>query len=220
MSEERITIEGKEYVSPRACSFGDYGGSGSVGLANIRSIIESAKDSEEGEIFQTGFSAVHRAAEEKQSHYALDDEIELRAAVKNNPPLVLHVTGDWSSETVYIRADSELAKETLESIEEYPVLNEDLMTEIESEWEQEAWNSWVRSDLERAAWKGMEEPEDESAALAYAAMDDKEKQTACWQAMSDRNEYFESELSGSYARVENFADRYREIIESKIADSK
>src|SRR5688500_9689956 len=101
MSEERITIEGREYVSPIACSYGDYGGSGSVGRSNIRSILESAKDSEEGETMQTYFSTVRYASENPPCSVRLDCEEELRAAVRaERPPLVLHATGDYGSETV------------------------------------------------------------------------------------------------------------------------
>lgn len=215
MPEERITIEGREYVSPVACSFGDYGGSGSVGLANIRAIVESVRE-QEGETFETFHQSVNRAGEDKQSPYALDDEIELRAAVRNGPPLAIHATGSHGSETIYILADSDLARETLESLARYPSLDDDSVSEIEMQWESEAWESWLRSDLERAARPTSEEPESEADAAAYEAMSDSDKWAACRHAMECENEYFESEYSSSYARVERFAARYRETIESML----
>lgn len=218
MPEDRVTIEGREYVSPVACSFGDYGGSGSVGLANIRSILESAKDSEEGETFETSFGAIRYAAENPPCRIQLDCEEELRAAVKaERPPLVLHATGDYSSETIYIRADSDLARETLESLADYCSLDDELVSEIEIEWEHEAWESWLLSDLERFAWPNDSEPAEEKQAAAYAELSNDSKFEAYRHAMEVENCYPEAEHSAVYVDAERIAKTYRETIEALLA---
>lgn len=212
---ETVTIEGVDYVSPSACSFGDYGGCGSYGLANIRYVISEA-ESMKGEVFETNFSALRYASE--GSYFPFEDELELRAAVKQKrKPLVLHVTGDYSSETVYILRHSKLAHDVLSALADYPSLDDEASSSIEMDWESEAWDSWLRSDLERAAWPGNDEPESDEASAAYSAMSDDDKFSAYRFAMDVENEYPEAELNGVHVRVENIAGKYRETIERIIA---
>ena len=59
MTIERVTINGVEYVSHSALVFGDYVGDGSIGLANIRVIVDGHKN----ECVSTGFADVRHASE-------------------------------------------------------------------------------------------------------------------------------------------------------------
>ncbi|MGH6636166.1 MAG: hypothetical protein ACRED0_08575 [Gammaproteobacteria bacterium] len=53
---------------------------------------------------------------------------------------------DYGSETVYL-LDGEEANEIIDSLENYPCLDEELVSEVEDEWYKEAWRCWLRSDL-------------------------------------------------------------------------
>jgi hypothetical protein len=206
MSDSFVTIHGRKYVSPGACSFGDYGGAGSVGLANIRSIVKSAGDS----VHCASYNDFHRAADDESRAYESDETAEIRALVASDaPPLVFNLTGDYSSETVFILEDSELGVETLESLESYALLDEEESSNIELEWENEAWENYIRVDLERAAW-----PEDEPA--GYDGMSDSDKFEAYRHAMEVKSEYPEPEYTGVYVRVERIAESYRETVESML----
>src|SRR5690606_17557566 len=59
---ETVNLCGVEYIQPHACSIGDYGGDGSIGLANIRAIIEMARGAA-GEVFETWFSVIAAVAD-------------------------------------------------------------------------------------------------------------------------------------------------------------
>lgn len=206
---ETVTIEGVDYISPDVCSFGDYGGAGSVGKSNIESIVESAGDS----IFDTWFQDISRASEsDKAGSYAMDSELELRAAIKaKRKPLVLHVTGGHSSETVYILRHSLLAHETLTALASYPSLDDERVSAIESEWESEAWDSWLMDDLEQAAWNDDDEP------AGYSDMSDDDKRAAYAYAMEIENEYPTPEYSGVHVDVSRIKSAYRQTIDSMLA---
>lgn len=202
---ETITIEGVDYVSPAACSFGDYGGNGSVGLSNIRAIVKDAGES----VFETSFDDIRYATE--GSYFPFESEMELRAAIKaKRKPLVLHVTGGFSSETVYILRHSKLAHETLESLADYPSLDDDGSSSIEMEWQSEAWSNYIESDLNRAAW-----PEDDLP--GYAEMSDDDKYEAYRFAMEKDNCYPEPEYNGVYVDIERIKDTYRQTIERMLS---
>jgi len=183
-SDEKLTIAGVEFVSPGACSFGDYGGYGSTGLANIRAIVESPDAGEVVTCYMGG----------------LEYDENVIAAVKAGAT-VLHAHGGYSSQTVWLRADSDLARETLEALESYPSLDDEASSAIELEWESEAWDSWLRFDLERKCW-----PDD--APDGYDAMPDTDKFSAYRFAMEVENVYPEPEYSGVYVDVDRIAATY------------
>lgn len=200
MSNETITLEGVEYISPAECSFGDYGGYGAVGLANIRYVVGEAG---EDNVYETNFSDI-KQAQSSFNFYPSEESDSLRAVVKSeNPPLVLHVKGDYSSETVFIRAGSDLAKNVTESLEQYPSLDDDAASEIENGWEIEAWDIWIRSDLEDLAF-----PDDEP--IGYDTLTDDEKFSLYREAMEAKNEYCIAEYSGVSVNTSLIADAYQE----------
>lgn len=207
MSDSIVIIHARRYVSPSACSFGDYGGAGSVGLANIRSIVADAGEG----VHTASYNDFHRAADEESRAYESDETAEIRALVAGEePPTVFHLTGDYSSETVYILEDSELGESALAALADYSALDDEGVSSIEMEWESEAWDSWMRRDLERAAWPDDEEP------AGYDAMSDSDKFEAYRHAMDACNEYPEPEHNGVYVRVDRIAATYRETAESML----
>lgn len=198
MHDSTITIAGVEFVSPSACSFGDYGGAGSIGLANIRAIVA---DRRAGEVCNCYFGSLEY------------DESVIEAV--NAGATVLHASGGYGSECVYIRSDSELASETLEALENYPSLDDDESSNIELQWEQEAWDSWVCSDLERKCWPAF--GDDDDTPPGFDALSDSDKFEAYRAAMESENVYPTPEYSSVYIDVDRIADAYAINISRAIA---
>jgi len=195
MSTEKITIAGIVYVTDSALSFGDYGGSGSYGLANIEQIIEEHSES----VCQTSFSCLHDC-EVTDGRYLGKELVD---EVRDNRPEVLDVYGDYSSRQVYLRADLEETPELMKSLEDYPCLDDERTSQVEMRWLDEAWSDWLKRDLiETLADDDLEDYADDYDDLF----------SIFWQAMEDCNEYPIAEYSNVYVRIEEISERFKELI--------
>lgn len=198
MSYDAFTLRGVRYQSHDSLSFGDYGGAGSVGRANIDALREQfpASDTAEGT-----FRHVHNGVYEETDYYG-------RPTIKGTPKLIM-LFGAYASEAAYIREDC--AAETLAALDDYPLLDEERHSEIELEWEDAAWESYARADLiaslseaTRDAWEAAGEPED----VALQAYRD---------AMEETNSYPETEHSSSYIPVDRIADEFGARLGAELA---
>ena len=204
-NQERIKIGTIEYVSDDALSFGDYGGAGSYGLSNIRGIVEDHKDS----IVETSYSCL-RDCEVTGGRYLGKELLE---EVEQFKPEVIHVFGDYSSETVYLRSDLPETEDLMKSLEDYPVLDEQAMSEVEMEWEQEAWDNWLKSDLVhtlpddiRDTIDGLDDAQaDDILSAAYS------------EAMEQTNSYPVAEYSGIYVDIDRIKEAFGQSLETRLA---
>jgi hypothetical protein len=207
MKTETVTICGVEYVRPDACTFGDYGGYGSYGLANIRSVIADAGESVAG----CTFNGVQNADDSRfYPRYANTDETSIREEVRLGTK-VLHATGDFGSETVWLRKDWEQTAEILEALESYPSLDDDKVSQIELDWENEAWESWLKYDLIRAAFPWGEAADDLLRDLVEEAPDGQLFE-AYRDACEETNTYPEAEYSGVHVDVDRIKDAFRAAV--------
>jgi hypothetical protein len=177
---ETLTINGAKYITNDALAFGDYGGAGSVGAANIRSLEkEYAEDLEYGSYSR-----------------AWDNH-----SIEGTPSLVI-LEDMCSSKIAYLRED--IADETLAAVSDYPCLDDQEVSAVEMEWEQEAWSSWLQHDLIRTL------PEDEDNDLRDKATDmNDEDLFQCYRnAMEECNEYPTPEYSGVHVDVERIAKAF------------
>lgn len=193
-----IKIGGIEYKTHSALDFGDYGGFEAVGLANIRYIIGEHKDS----VYQVSDQTLQHASE--NAPYGLGKEA--LEDIQRDKPEVLDTYGSYSYRQVWIRAD--LANEYLEQLDNYPCLDDGLVSQIEMEWEQEAWESWLKSDLLRTL---PEELQDKAEELS-----DEVLWAAYQQAMEEMNEYPVTENSSVSVRVETIAEAFKFAVLEKI----
>lgn len=109
--------------------------------------------------------------------------------------------GGHGTYAVAIRAacENEAIIEFFEGLENYPCANDELMSEVEREAEDESWESWIRSDFERALKAQFPESEE----LIDGADESKLRELLAG-AMDRANEYFEHETGGGvYLRLEN-----------------
>lgn len=78
-------------------------------------------------------------------------------------PGVIAIYGSHGSYAVGIRIEAvnEEMVEILEKLQDYPIIDEEKMSEVESEWENEAWENWARSDFRRALTRKFPAREDD-----------------------------------------------------------
>jgi|SRR5690349_8271643 len=189
MSHETITIRGVSYVSHSALTFGDYGGAGSVGLANIRALMDEHPDSLE--VYMSTLD----------NTYFHDEEWALR--IERTRPELLVAFGSYGGQQAWLRED--IADDTLRALSDYPSLDDEGASRVEAEWLEEALDSYLlRFDIPHALRDINEAMEDKWNDLS--ADDQRQK---FYEAMEDAEVYPEPEYSSVYVNAEKIARHIR-----------
>jgi hypothetical protein len=116
---------------------------------------------------------------------------------------VVFLSGGYGTEAVAIPlgATDESLIETLSGLSDYPVIDEGLMSEVEQEQIEEAWESWAEYDFKRALRKCF--PWADEAIDEMASGDLRE----LFESTRERiNCYWEPDGNGMHVRVEEVAD--------------
>lgn len=119
---------GNHWSTDSCLTFGPYGGGGSVACANLRwierqrniSVMPSQRVSLCGERISFG-------------HY--DDDF--------SDYDVVMVPGAFGGRTAFINMAGDL-RENMDALSDYPVFNEELVSQVELEWEEQAWPDTLR----------------------------------------------------------------------------
>lgn len=213
---DRITFsDGRTYVTHDALTCGDYGGAGSVGVANIRSVLAEFG----GRVEDWGYSELYAEGEGRESRLVrvntgegpLDYRHEWQHRTPDPEAVCLHVTGVYGSETIYLLEGNEDCDETLAALENYCLLDEQVHSEVEMEWEDEAWKSWLRSDLigTLSDEPDDDEPEDYPTLREWAdGQEDGVLWEACLAATEKCNEYPTPEYDGVHVDVDEIAEAF------------
>jgi hypothetical protein len=215
MPTQSITIRGLEYVSHDSLTFGDYGGASSVGLANIRVLIEQNSDSVES-VSMTFIDRFQRKP--AMLCYLLDSEQIALDDITKDAPAILDAYGDFGSRQVWVRKDVAEQEEygsryrgLLEALDNYPLLDEEEDSRVEMEWEEEAWRDWLKSDLLRTI------EDDEDYLDEYASILTDSDLFECYRhTMEETNTYPVAEYSNVYVDVDRIADAFRKAIEDRL----
>jgi hypothetical protein len=81
-------------------------------------------------------------------------------------PLVYDIIGGYNLHSIVCHVDilkDEQISELLEGLENYPLMNEESHSELESTLESESWDGWIKSDLKRVLDESeIDYPEDDS----------------------------------------------------------
>ena len=135
-------VNGIKYISCEYLSFGDYDNSCAVERANVRYLKEhnDLKDSIEswsmGDFDRGDYlSDNHRS----ENGFATWQPIE-------SDSKLIETYGGYGSIQLWIREDIWNEME-LDQLEDYCVLDDDMVSQIEMEMENEAWDSYIKSDL-------------------------------------------------------------------------
>lgn len=120
------------YVSCDLLAYGDYGG-GSVCAANIKWLEET-------------WGAEHNAF---PSSYADDQTI--------HPTRVVNIEhGGWGTRWAWVLEKIWNQEGYSDELLEYPVFDDQTLSEVEDEWKEEAWNSYVKKDVLKLAIEKLE----------------------------------------------------------------
>jgi hypothetical protein len=179
-----MRINNIKYATSSALAFGDYGGAGSVGRANIDYVLELVPLEN---LIQAYMGSLHDETEDP----TITPQTE-----------VIHLIGDYSSEGIYIKVDG-MFQNILDDLEDYPSLDDDLLQQIEMDWELEAFTSWAKSDLEPT--DGFPD-----------GYDDLDHFEIYRNAMEACNEYATPEYSSSHIPVDEIRSKYTELVLAKL----
>ena len=157
------------YTEPDCFSVGDYGGSGTVGAANLRWLDEVLGEGDPS----LDATTLH----EQYVNYG-----DFDGQTFGSLPVIIHQTGAFSSQWVHLRRDfadahdselDDLATRTVEAheievldgaladalaevvrgiraAENHPIVNDEVLAEVEMAWQEAYWNDFSTHDL--SAW--------------------------------------------------------------------
>jgi hypothetical protein len=139
------TRDGRTFISHAYLGYSDYSGS-SVERANVKIVRDHATHEHYGkyqDIPNNGgtYEPIYlcRSAEPPYLSEWREEPI-----APETDCLVFH--GAYGTEHVFI-LDTPDNRDLIDGLEEYPCVDDETVSEIETEWETEAWHSWLRSDL-------------------------------------------------------------------------
>lgn len=197
---EETTKYGHKYLSHSALTYGDYGGAGSVGVSNVRVILDDEDNADRT------CRMTYRAWENLDKW---NDDFTEQAYIDDfncpEPPLVVHLQGGYGSNTLWL-LDCEEMREVIASLEDYPLLDDCDHSEVEVEWEEDAWDDWIRYDLHRTLSEELQDKAD--------SLPDEKLFSAYRKAMEACNEYPVAEHAGVYVNVGHISDTYAEYIDA------
>ena len=96
-------------------------------------------------------------------------------------------------------------------MERYPCFSDDIVSEIEMDWETEAWNDWLWRDLVRTL--PDDGTQDEAESLGWAAL---------WEAyraaMDETNTCAEPELNGVHVDIDRIKEAFAGYVAEMVSD--
>ena len=205
---DETTKYGHKYISPSCCTYGDYGGAGTIGVANVRAILEM--DEFQDSIFNAGYSQWDRIGTEYEWKPQPDRPIAVGTDDGDifnctDPPKVVHLTGGYGSNTLWL-LECEETKDIISCLADYPLLDDELHSQIELEWEDEAWECWVRSDLYDHLDEDLQEAIDDNKTTDAKLFE------AYRLAMESTNTYAMTEHASTYIDIDRIKDEYNDNV--------
>lgn len=215
---DKFTINGITYATDSALSFGDYGGAGSVGRANIDLILEDKTLSIDPISYGLTSRIQDLNGRGKDSLRDIHEHVygaDTYFGEEPGPwtaPDGFHAQGSYGSETIWLKLDEDGRNEILDALADYPCIDDEAVSAVEMEWENEAFDNWAESDLMDAL------PEETRDKLD--AMDDRARQDITFEAyrsaMDSENQYPEPEHNGSYIPVDRISNAFAANIAASL----
>jgi hypothetical protein len=130
------------------------------------------------------------------------------------PAVWVEAYGGYGTYALFVVYDAlaDEIKETLGALEDYPVIDEEAMSELETEQEDEAWDNMYRRDFEKAVMKGVNAEYPDFDEIDDWPMDDDQTLALFHMAREVANEYWEHGSEGPYIRIEKVADAAVDLI--------
>lgn len=179
-----VTEGGIQWVSHDLLAVGDYGGAGSVGEANLRYL---------------------RCEFDFESAHLISSFINVDGNLEACPPesaatRVLILYESFGSVTAFLHP--EIADRILESLENYPVLDDQILTEVETEWEKKAFGDGEE----------FEDFVSEARATVARSLTPNTRWYVYLEAASELDIRPEFQYTSAYIREEKIARRYWQIL--------
>ena len=177
---------GKTYVSHDYLSFGDYDNSCAVERANVRVLQEA----------HPGFESYSMSDWENGRQYENREWVDILPESE-----IVETYGRYGSTQIWIRGDIDEENGYLSTLENYPRLDDEAVSEIEREMEEEYIKD-LWGDL-KCCW-----PDDIQEAVDLCGIDDLDREIY-EKAKDETNTYFEVEAGGNgYIDCESLAPAY------------
>lgn len=133
---ERVMVEGVPYITHPVLCYGDYGGAGTVGHANIRYIQEVAKKNE-WDIDTCSLNAMSDLS------WSQSYEVDKAHWKEIGMPPIIQAWAYPGFEQIFVcEYFKELADE-LDTLDDYPIFDDEMNSIIEMEWQDLAWDDYV-----------------------------------------------------------------------------
>lgn len=217
MNDDTFRINGVTYATSPVLSCGDYGGAGSIGRANINCILSDKSLSVDP--IGYGFTSEIQDLNKR----GIDSVADIVAFTHQGAsyfgdgdwcaPDAFHAVGSYGSETVWLKLDNDGENETLNALADYPAIDDGAVSEVEMQWESEAFDSWLESDLIRTL---DDDTQDKLHDMDNAARTDITFQ-AYRDAMETENEYPVPEYNGVYVDVDLIKGSFARHISEALA---
>ena len=206
---ETLKIGTRTFAALPACTFGDYGGDSSVGLANIRYLRKEFAD----RMLVDSFDDWNNDGTPKRVFRNLIWTDRDPAEFDGVSLIVLE--GWHSSESAYLDIDCDEYQDIAASLDNYPVLDEELVSEIELEWENDALVECCRDIGRKLSSDYLTEDDEDRATLedVWQELDAEKQAEIVRQAMQDGNIYASVEYSSSFVSASDVAPYVRAILQ-------
>lgn len=193
---EKQTADGRNWITCDVFVVGDYGGAGSVGAANIKSLMSDHEKTYEQWSMSTWERGDELTRDNETGH-----SVWTPIAPAAETTMVL-TYGGYSGQQAWL-LDTPEARETIAAMANYPCIDDEEVSAVEIEWESDAWECWLRSDLLRELGKVDEDVRD----LA-CDWDDSELFECYRTAMESTNTYPTPEYNGIHIDVDRIKDAF------------
>ena len=206
---ETLNIGNRTFAALPACSFGDYGGDGSVGLANIRELRKQFADRMAVDSFDSWFTDGKPKRVFRNLIWTDRDPAEFDGVS------LIVLEGSHSSESAYLDIDCDEYQDIAASLENYPALNDEAVSEVKLEWEDAAIVECCR-DIGRELSDDYLTSDDEDCATledVWQELDAEKQAEIVRQAMQDGNIYASVEYSSSFVSASDVAPYVRAILQ-------
>jgi hypothetical protein len=189
------------YVSIDCLSFGDYDNSGAVERANVKVLKEKYQNCEKYS-FQSW--------QEKERYINWETGYEDILPTSD----IVELYGDFGSTQIWIREDIDQEEGYINSLSNYPVIDDESVSETENEIEKESWNNWIRGDLSTNLLSNIILTKIDK----YHVEDNDLFECYC-QAKEIKNEYFIVESGGiGWIDIEEIGAEYRKQVIMKLVE--
>ena len=203
-------IEAGEYLRNDALSGGDYsGGFGYIAHVNVAQVLKAAEEDDD---------AKDNIAYSGMNDFSLRDCIEDH---EDCPPALIIADGGYNSVEAHIHPDWSAGVEIIEGLENYPVVDDEALSEREMELADEAWESYIEGDVLNAITNNIDDDDDAERVSDYIDAHEDWLAEQFHQACEDHNCYAEFEGDGgvSYSALDDIAETIAEATLAEIDTS-